>query len=260
MHLTGFDLTLWAAGFIGHLLLLMVLLVRRRIAIFPLFTTLIATNLFRTIVLYFVFHYGTSAAYFYTFWSLAVLDTGLQFAVVYGMFSHIFRPSGEWSCDVKRNFVWLVCGSVAIASGLTLLASPPTNLWIQSLVIRGSFLSSVLMSELFVGMLSLSVMVGLPLKTHVARISAGLGVYSMVDIVVEAGHSYFAEGHGMLSYGALSHIRISVYSCCLMYWIVMLWRDAPPMRELPNGLKQHLFTLQKNLEYDLRKFRSGKEQ
>jgi hypothetical protein len=260
MHLTDSDLALWAAGFVGHLLLLVVLLVRRRVASFPLFTTLIATNLFRTVTLYFVFRHEAFATYFYTFWSLGVLDAGLQLSVVYEMFSHIFRPSGHWSSDVKRSIVWLACGSVAIAFGLTLLASPPTNLWIEALVIKGSFLSSVLMSGLFVGMLSLSVMVGLPLKTHVARISAGLGVYSMTDVIVEAGHSYFAEGHGILSYSTLSHVRISLYSCCLLYWIIMLWRDAPPMRELPDGLKQQLFSLQNTLEYDLRKFRSGKEE
>ena len=70
----------------------------------------------------------------------------------------------------------------------------------QVVVIKGNFFSSVAMSELFVGMIALSVKSGLPWKTHVARISQGLGVYSIVDLVIETGHSYFGVGQNTQVY------------------------------------------------------------
>jgi hypothetical protein len=256
MHLTGLDLLFWAASFLGHAVLLVVLWIRRRATVFPLFTTLIAANVIRTIALYFVLHYGTKHTYFYTYWSLAIVDSALQLCVVYEMSSHVFRPLGVWAHDVRHGFIWLICGSIAIASGLTWLAAPTTRLWMQAAVIKGSFFSSALMSELFVGMIALSVTVGLPWKTPVARISQGLGIYSMIDVIVEAAHSYFGVGHDTRTYMALSHLRIATYLVCILYWIIMLWRDAPQPRDLPPNMRNQLFTLQRAVEYDLRKLRS----
>jgi hypothetical protein len=212
MQLTGFDLLLWAAGFGAHLSLLFVLLVRRRFRTFPIFTTFVALNACRTIVLYLIQHHGSKATYFYTYWLFAVADTALQLCVVYEMYSCTFRPLGVWARDVRHAFVWLVSVSVAIAASLSWMASPATRLWVQAVVIKGSFFSSAWISELLVGMISLSVTAGLPWKTHVAKISVGLGLYSMLDVLIEAAHSYFGVGRNIQVYTALSHIRMTAYS------------------------------------------------
>lgn len=256
MHLTGVDLLFWAAGLVAHLILLSVLLVRRRFREFPVFTTFIVTNILRTTVLYCVGHYGSKATYFYTFWSFGVLDTLLQLAVVYELYSLTFRPLGTWASDVRQAFRWLAAMTIAVAAGLTWLAAPHAVIWEQFVVIRGNFFSSVCMSELFVGMIALSARAGLPWKTHVARISQGLGLYSIVDILVEAGHSYF----GVLgqSYTTLSHVRMSAYLICVGYWILMLWRNAPPTRRLPESLLRQLIHLQSVVDSDLERIRVRK--
>ena len=114
----------------------------------------------------------------------------MQFAVVFEMYSHTFRPCEEWARDLRSSFRWLVAAGTAAAMGLTWLATPDTQLWMQGVVIKGSFFSSALMSEFFVGMIALSVRAGLPWKTYVAKISQGLGIYSILDVLIEAGHSY----------------------------------------------------------------------
>jgi hypothetical protein len=48
------------------------------------------------------------------------------------------------------------------------------------------------------------------------------------------------------------------YLICVMYWIVMLWRDAPAPRELPAEIRSQLVAFQRLLEYDLRKLRALK--
>jgi len=255
MHLTGLDLLLWAAGLGVHLILLFVLLMRRRFRVFPIFTAFIVSNIGRTAALFFVQLRGTRTSYFYTYWSLIVLDVALQLAVVYEMYSLTFRPLGEWARDLRRPFEWLVAVSIALAAGMTWLAAPHARLWVQVVVIKGSFFSAACMSELFVGMLVLAVRSGLPLKTHVARISQGFGVYSIIDILIEAGHSYFGVGHNTQTYTMLSHLRMSAYLVCAAYWIVMLWRNAPEPRKLPESLRGELIQLQNVVNSDLERIR-----
>ena len=86
----------------------------------------------------------------------------------------------------------MVVASITVAAGLTTLAdNPPAKTWLAAVLIRGNFFSSALMSELFAGMIVLSVTVGLPWKPHAARIAQGLGFYSLVTILTEAGHNIF---------------------------------------------------------------------
>src|ERR1700691_980930 len=243
MQLTGLDLLFWAAGFYSHIVLLLVLGTRRRASEFPFFTTLIASNVLRTATLYLIIHHGTKHEYFYTYWSLAAVDMTLQFCVVYEMASHVFRPLGGWAPDVRKSIVWLLIGSITIASALTCLAKPDTQIWVRSIVIRGNFFSSALMSELFVGMIALSVTVGLPWKTHVARISQGLGIYSIIGVLTEAGHNYFGVNRNTQMYTTLSHFRMSAYLCCVAFWIVMLSKDARQTRKLPESLRGQLILL-----------------
>ncbi|HUD55305.1 MAG TPA: hypothetical protein VMR02_08760 [Terracidiphilus sp.] len=256
MRLTGLDLLFWAAGLAAHLLLLSVLLVRRRFRVFPIFTAFIISNIGRTAALLFVRLYGTKTGYFYTYWSLTALDVVLQLSVVYEMYSLTFRPLGRWAHDLRGAFVWLVAVSIALAAGLTWLATPDAHLWMQVVVIKGSFFSAACMSELFVGMLVLAVRSGLPWKTHVARISQGFGAYSVIDVLIEAGHSYFGVGRDTQAYTTLSHLRMSAYLVCVGYWIAMLWRNAPDSRKLSENLRGQLIQLQNIVDSDLEKLRA----
>jgi hypothetical protein len=260
MHLTGLDLLLWAASFAVHVILLLVLCIRHRVRTFPLFTTFISANILRTIALYLIAHFGTRATYFYTYWYLAIFDVFLQLCVVYELASGIFRPLGVWATDVRRSFAWLGSLSVTVAAALAWLASPPTKLWMQSIMIKGNLFSAALMSELFVCMIALSVTVGLPWKTHITRIAQGLGVYSIIDVLVEAAHSYFGLARDNRTYEHLSHLRIVVYLVCTFFWIVTLWRDAPRPRALSEQMRRDLLALQERVEYRLQNLRSRREQ
>jgi hypothetical protein len=256
MQLSGFDLFVWAATFLGHILLLLVLWKRHRAGDFPVFTTLIAANVARSIALYVVLHHLSHRAYFYSYWSMAVVDMVLQLLVFYELAVHVFCPVGVWARDVQKTFIGLVCGSVLVALLLTALASPATRTPVQAVVIRGSFFSATLISELFIGMMALSVTAGLPWKTHVARIAQGLGAYSLVSLVTGAAANYFGVSHDTHIYTALARVSVLTYLMCEAYWIVMLWREAPAPRELPEAMRMQIYSLQKQVEYDLIRIRS----
>ena len=258
MHLTGLDSFLWAASLFAHLLLLLVLWFRSRVREFPVFTTLIAFNVLRSLVLYLTLRLCRPKTYFIAYWSISVLDVGLQLAVVGEIASHVFRPLGVWSSEVRRGFLLLFGMAVLVACILAWLAAPTTRSTPETIVLRGSLLSSALMGELFVGMSVLSMSMGLPWKTHVARIAQGFGAFSLVDIVIEGLNNYWGVAASTEAYTALAHLRILSYIFCVVYWILMLAREAPEPKELPDALRRQLFFLQARLAQDLQLLRTWK--
>jgi hypothetical protein len=256
MQLSGFERFLWAAGFSSHVLLLFVLFIRRRAGTFPVFTAFIAASVGKTAILYFVFYHQPFRIYRDWYSSLNVGDEILQLFVVYEVAAHIFRPTGVWARDVHRTF-W---GAAGIASAgallLTWLAQPATRFAIQTFIVRSDFFSAVLMTELFVTMVVLSASAGLPWKTHVARIAQGLGAYSIVCVVTTTIVNYVGlNNHGHL-YDQFSNFQAVTYFGCHVFWIVMLWQEAPAPRELPESMRMQIYSLQKRVEYDLIKIRT----
>jgi hypothetical protein len=251
MQLSGLDLFFWVAGLAGHLVLLAILMLRRRATEFPFFTSLITMYVCRTIILFFTHSHASKDAYFYTYWSLAFVDVVLQLGVVYEIASHVFRPTGTWAQDLRWSFAWLLSLSAAFALALTWLAAPATKSLQQAIAIRGNFFSSIVLSELFVGITALSVTMGLPWKTHVARIAQGLGTYSIIGFAIDGLHSYFGLSQGMQGYTTLSHFRMAAYVACLAYWIVTLAQEAPEPRGMPVEMQQQMLVLQRRVAFEL---------
>ena len=257
MQLTGIDRLLWALALAGHCSLLTILIFRGRGSSFPAFTALIALDIFRTIVLYFVHLHASTGTYFYSYWTLAFVDVALQLCIAYELARHVFRPLGVWAPDVRRSFSIILPVSVAIAAALTWLAAPVTRTVRQAIVTRGNFFASALMGELFVAMVALSVTIGLPWRTHVARLAQGLGVYAIVGILVDAAHSHFESGATNQIFKSISHVQMSIYLGCLAYWIVTLARPEPAPRRMPAHLHQELVTLQRRAAMTLQLLRSA---
>lgn len=243
MHLTDLDPLFWAMSFIGHLALLLVLLFRSRFRKLPIFAALITLNVVRTIALFLIRRHNTQSIYFYTFWSLAVVDMGLQLGIVYELSSKVFRPLGQWAPDIRKRVLIWVSASMILASLLTLIPKPASRFWMQELILKGSFFSAALMSELFVGMIVLSAVAGFSWSSYPAKIAKGFTVYSIATLVLETASTCLGLGGSGLIYDDLSRIRIAIYLCCVAYWIVAFWRDAPPVRKMPDHVWRQASTI-----------------
>jgi hypothetical protein len=258
MHLSAFDRSLWATGFIGEAVLLAVLFVRRRAQSFPIFTTLIAFAVARTFTLLLIFSYASPGAYYYSYWSFGAVDMLLQVGVVYEIASLVFAPLGRWAPDVRSSFIRLIGGSVLVALVLMALASPVKRTRMEAVVESGTFFLSVLMTELFVGLVALSAISGLPWKTHVARIAQGLGAFSMVGVLFDTSLTWFGWKRQADSIHALGEVRTVFYIAAVMYWIVTLWRKAES-RQLTGSMRLQIFNLQRQVEYDLGRIRGWRK-
>jgi hypothetical protein len=247
----------WAAGLTAHLILLFVLWKRARAKDFPYFTALIVANIVKAIVFNQVRYHGSRDAYRVTYVGFAILDLVLQLCITYELASHVFAPTGKWAPDILKGFGIVAALSLLVASFLACLPTPPEKTFLKEILDRGNVFSSALLCELFVGMIVFSVTARLPWKTHVARIAQGFGLYSLVGMLTESGHSIVGSGTPLSH--TLTFVRMTTYLICATYWIPTLWLDGPAARELPDEMRQQLFTLQRIVAYDLRKIRTLKK-
>jgi hypothetical protein len=250
LHLSGIDLVLWLAGFLANLVLLAVLIGKRRFIAFPVFTSWIALSVVRTSTLFFAYRMG-HAPYYYAYWAFAFVDMGVQLLIFYEAAVHIFRPGPEWPRDVRSAFLWITAVALVVGIALTWLGAPAADNYLSRITIRGNFLSSVLMGELFIAMIGMSFKLGLPWQTHVAKIVQGLGAYSLIGIASSCLQTYFGFTRGGEVYTAITHARIGAYIICAGFWIVTLYMEAPEPKALPEEMHRQLVLVQQRASFVL---------
>jgi hypothetical protein len=257
MHLNLTIFLIWVVSLIGQITLLYVLFRRKRAAMFPFFTAFIAVCIISSFVLYGAALFVTKHTYLVIYFTFGLINFAQQLTVTYELSSHVFCPTGRWAPDVRKSFFLLIVASLAIATFLACLPEPPSGTSALGVLLdRSNIFSSALICPLFVGMIALSATANLPWKTHVARIAQGLGFYSLFGLITEAWHCMVVWNSPIYQY--LTYATQGLYLTCLFYWVVMLWREAPAPQELPEETRRQLFTLQRRVEYDLRKLRALK--
>jgi hypothetical protein len=235
MQLSVLDVVLWILTFVEHLILLCVLL---RIHRLPIFTCLIGLNVLRTIVLFLLRTHGPSGSYFYAYWSLAVVDVTLQLGIVYELARSVFSPTGTWALQAKRDLATWVCLSVMVAASLSQVPKPSSEFFLQVIILKLSFFSAALLSELFIGMLVLSARARLSWSDDAAKIASGFAIYSLATLLVETANTFFGLGDSGSIYSSLSRIRIAVYAGCAGYWIASLLPSIRTSRQIPEHIER----------------------
>jgi hypothetical protein len=209
---------IWAAGLLGHVLLLVVLFTRHRVARFPWFTLLIFFYLLRSVGLAATLHFSGHPAHRFAILILDSTDVLLQCAVLAELAWIALRPLG----GIRRFTLPLLLVGSAVLIVMRLAPAGYTSLRMDLVLLH--FLLSVLMVEWAVVLAFLLRPLGLSWRSHVAAISFGFGVYSAALL---AGGGYFTIGREMSDYVFFSFLRISVYLLVLLWWALALWFQEP---------------------------------
>jgi hypothetical protein len=253
MHFSLQDNILWAATFIGHAILFVVLLLRGRWRQFPVFTALICLNVLRTIVLFYLYRRGAYALYRWIYWFAAAADIALQIALVFEIARIVLRPTGTWVRDARASFLtWGSIGAI-VALGLSYAVHPSTDTSLNDWMVRGSLFTSLLFCELFLAMMLASHRLGLVWRNHVSSLGQGLTAWALISTIVDTAHSYFpvnsyfGPSH---HFSMLEHIRIYAYLGALGYWVVTLWLPEPERRPISPEMQKYLVALHAKVQYD----------
>jgi hypothetical protein len=209
---------IWAAGLLGHLLLLAVLFMRKRVARFPWFTLLIIFYVVRSVGLVAALRVSGHPAPLFTSMIIDLTDVLLQCAVLAELCWNSLQPLG----GIRRFTVPLLL----VASGVLIVMrlAPSGHTSLRTILVLMHFLLSVLMVEWAIVLAFLLRPFRLSWRSHVAAISFGFGVYSAALL---AGGGYFTTGREMRDYVFFSFFRIFVYLLIVVFWSVSLWFEEP---------------------------------
>jgi hypothetical protein len=244
MDLSLLDRLLWIASFVGHSMLLLVLVVKGRWRAFPVFTLLIGFSTLRTILLFSIYRYGSEQVYAAVYWGAEVLDLALQLGLVYEMASIVLKPASVWVRDARPTILLLGFIGTLIAAGLAFAASPGRPSTLGGWNDKAQLFSIMLFCVLFASMMVASSRFGLVWRNHVMGLGRGLTVWAIISLLVEACHSYFGpDWH----FDLLNHIRIGTYIGATVYWIFTFWRPEPKSRTLSPEMQTYLSSLQKQM-------------
>ncbi len=237
MGLTNLEIALWAAGFVGHLALLAVLLVRSRWRKFPVFTSLIAYQGAVTLALFLISRHGSEHTYFVAYWSLALGDYCFQVALVFEIARNVLRSVGTWVQDARRAFLlWSAVGTL-LAAGLCLTISPPALSGLDLWEVRATLFTSLLTCELFLSISVAANRLGIPWRSHVMALGQGLVAWAAIAVAGDVAHVATGWRKELVLF---DQTRMYVYLGTLLLWIVSFWRPevepAPPSPEMQEYL------------------------
>ncbi len=255
MSTTTLQNILWAAGFLGHAALLAVLFGRSRWRIFPIFTSMIAYQIVVSLALFLISRHGSHQAYSLAYWGLALGDYGFQVALVFEIARHVFRSTGTWVRDARKDLIlWSTIG-ILLTAGFCFALSPPAVKGLDLWAFRATLFTSLLTCELFVWVSAAANRLGLRWRSQVMTLGAGLAAWAVIAVTGDVAH--FANGwrKELLIF---DQIRMYVYLGVLLFWIVSFWQPAEEQAPAPPGLNDYLLGLHRQVRQDLTVLRKAK--
>lgn len=254
MNLTTLDNILWAAGFVGHAALLVVLLVRRRWREFPTFTCLIGYQLLVTVSLFLVSRYR-SGSYALAYWICTGGDFLFQLALILEIARVVLRPTGTWVRDARVSFI--TAGTVGLVIALVLCLSvkplmPSASVW----EVRGDLFTALLTCELFLSMLYASNRLGLEWRNHVMGLAQGFTVWAFTSLVSDVTHMILGWGQQFV---ILDRLLMFLYLGTLVYWAVTFWLPERSRAPVSTEMREYLVALHSRVQYDLEKVNTSRK-
>jgi len=252
-NFSSLDNLLWASGFGGHLALLVVLLTRKRVRDFPVFTSLISYQIMMTVALFLISRYGNAHAYYIAYWALSPGDYAFQVALIFEIARHVLRPTGTWVRDARIGFLLWSAGGMLAALGLSLAVTPPGTKGLDLWAARATVFTSLLTCEMFLAMSAAANRLGLLWRSHVMALGQGLTVWALIALLGNLVH--LALGWKR-SFVLFDHVEMFVYLGSLAFWTVAFWLPERVRPPLSAEMQNYLLALHRSVKYDMQRMES----
>jgi hypothetical protein len=245
MNLSVLDNALWAASLFGHAALLLIVIVRRRVREFPVFTLFVASEVFRTSLLFFVFRYGTKHGYFLAYWITGFANYLFQVALIFEIGRNVLRPTGRWVLEARKSFLmWGAVGlSVAaiMASEVGPLQSKGLDLWDT----RVTIFTALMTCGLFLAMVTAANRLGLRWRSQVFAIGQGLFLWAFISLLGDVGHTALGWNRDFILF---DYVRMFTYLAVLLFWNITFWLPERERAELSPDIRAYLVAAHERLE------------
>jgi hypothetical protein len=248
MKVSLLDNALWAASFIGNLVLFGVLLAHKRWKQFPVFTTLIGYYAAESAILFLVYRFSP-LHYVLIYWITFAVDFLLQVALIVEVTRIVLQPTGTLFRDERTRFIIFGFFGALIALGLTFAIHPSTPRTVDAWGIRAYLLTSLIFCEMFLVTMFTAQKLGLVWRNHVMSLGQGLTAWAIISAMVDVAHSYYGTTH-VNDFRMLEHIRSIAYIGAVVYWTIAFWLPEPERRPVSAEMQKYLIALHQKVQYD----------
>jgi hypothetical protein len=212
---------LWIAPHILQVIIAVVMIRRRLIREFPMFLAYTIFEVVQGGALFILDHSARVSPYQYweVYWVVQGVTIALRFAVIYEIFSHVFRPYPALRELSQILFRWATVVLVLVAVAVAAYApGNGTHLIVSGIKIVART-ASLVQSGLLVFLFLFSSYFRLSWRSYVYGIAVGMGIFASVDLATSAirAASEIAEGSH-----AFNFLSMAVYHCCVLIWLVYM--------------------------------------
>ncbi len=227
---------LWLAPHALQAVIAVVMIRRRLSREFPMFLTYTVFQIVQGVALFILDHSlrVSPAQYWGASWPAQIVSIVLRFAVIYEIFSHVFRPYPALAELGRLLLRWasviLVLVAVAVAAYAPGDATPPILAGVHVVDRAVDFVQCGLLVLLFL----FSSYFGLSWRSYAYGIAAGLGIFASVDLATAAIRVASAAGRG--SY-VFDFVTMATYHLCVVIWLAYLLAPESArctVKELPD--------------------------
>ena len=221
ISLNIWELSCLLLGVMLQIVLLSVLLIKRRFAVFPWFTVLIAQYLAQSFILAFIHAYARPRTYFCAYWIGELIAASIRVGVVL----ELRRATAlyvRWQ-DTRRMRTCGYIASVVVVGAWLLYEGRAVHDPLVRFATEFSFFTSFLTFILAGQFAYTTWILGLRVRVHAQAIGYGLVLFYAGST---AGDFALLDGEAS-SWAAFQQILKPLYILCLAAWGYALWRPEP---------------------------------
>lgn len=240
---------LWVSGFSVTVGLLSILLFRRRLKGFPLFTGWIAYQVLQNVALFVVSRVGGRHLYTVVYWVTVAFTYVLLIGLVLEIASDILRPVRWWVREARKGL--LICGGLClVTAALVSLGMSPHEISAVGLWgVRLSVFMEMMTCVIILGLYWITSWLGHLPSRHIFVVTFGVFLMEYSGLINDLCHSVFVHSQHLVT---IDYATSFVYLGVLVYWVISFWvpeKEQPPLS--PEAFAR-LISLQNRLKYDLK--------
>jgi hypothetical protein len=203
------------------------LMIRHRLAReFPFFLGYCVCQVIEQPILFALDHDArVSALLYWTIYScLLVPQMALRFGVIYELFSKMFDPYPGLQELGRRLLKWTAVILILLAALFSGLSPGEQGNHLLSGISALNRAVGLIQSGLLIILFLSASSLRLSWRSHTFGIAVGLGLYSSVDLVIQATRIWLGIGAGTY---ALDFVAMAAYHCSVIIWIAYLLAPEP---------------------------------
>jgi len=208
------ELALWTAHPVLELGLAGLMFWRKLHRAFPIFFGYVVFQVVNFAIVFPVYRYGSTQAYFYIYWISAAISLALGFKVIHEIFLDVFRPYHTLKDLGTVLFKWAALVMLMVALVVTAASQGGSESPFTQAVIIGQRCVRVIQCGLILFLLVFSKYLGVSWRQHSFGIALGFGSFASVELIVLAMFS-----GGLIQPPTLNLINTAAYGLTILTWI-----------------------------------------